>query len=324
MTGLRWVDGMQSGHYAREQFEANAAGGLLCATVTVGVWEDFPEAVDATLAWRRAIEANADVAMHARTMADIRSAEDQDRVALLLGFQNSNLVADRLDRVEAFHDLGVRVMQLTYNNANHAASGCYEAADGGLTRFGRGFVAELNRLGMLVDLSHVGNRSAADTIASSSHPVAFTHANAADLFDHPRNKPTWLLKELASRGGVIGCALYPNLVGPEFSATLDTWCEMVARTAEIVGVEHVAIGSDLGGTYSSTQMDRLRSGYWTRAVDPGAATPGTPDLAEPVWLPEMGQATQIEEGLARAGFSADDIVRVLRENWLALYAEVLG
>jgi microsomal dipeptidase-like Zn-dependent dipeptidase len=324
MTGLRWVDGMQSGYYGREQFVANSAGGLLCATVTVGVWEDFPEAVDATLAWRRSIEANGDVALTARSIADIRQAEQDGRVAFLLGFQNSNFVADRLDRVEAFYDLGIRVAQLTYNNANHSASGCYETTDGGLTRFGRNLVEELNRLGMLVDLSHVGNRSAAETMEVSTKPVAFTHANAADLFDHRRNKPTWLLKELANQGGVIGCALYPNLVGAEYSASLAKWCELVARTAEIVGVEHVAIGSDLGGLYSPAQMDRLRSGHWTRAIDPGAATPGVPDLAEPLWLPEMSHATQIEAGLARAGFSPDEVVRVLRENWLALYAEVLG
>ena len=324
MTGMRWVDGMQSGYYGREQFEANAAGGVLCTTVTVGVWEDFPEAIDATLAWRRAIQANDDIAVVARSVADIQDAEEADRVALLLGFQNSNLVADRLDRLEAFYDLGVRVVQLTYNNANHAASGCYEATDGGLTRFGRGLVAELNRLGMLVDLSHVGDRSAAETLEVSSKPVAFTHANATELFDHPRNKPTWLLKELANQGGLIGCALYPNLVGREHSASLDAWCQMVARTAEIVGVDHLAIGSDLGGTYSPAQMDRLRSGHWTRVVDPGAATPGTPDLAEPLWLQEMGQATQIESALAGAGFSPDEVVRVLRENWLSLYAEVIG
>lgn len=321
---LRWVDGMQSGYYTREQFEAQARGGLAAATVTVGVWEDFPEAIDAVIGWRRLIERNADLATVVRSSTEIARAESEGRVGLLLGFQNSNFVGDRLDRLEAFYDLGVRVVQLTYNNATHAAAGCYEETDGGLTRFGTNLVAELNRLGMLVDLSHVGDRSSADTIEASSAPVAFTHANPRDLYDHPRNKPTWLLRKLAERGGVIGCTLYPNLIGPQHSATLASWCAMVARTTDLVGVEHVAIGSDLGGCYDSDQMDRLRSGYWTHEVDAGAAVAGSPDLAEPTWLPDLAYATELEQGLSDCGFGADDLARVLRGNWLDLYSKVLG
>src|SRR5258705_4035167 len=229
------IDGLQCGHFTREVFEEMRRADVAGVTVTCGFWEGSVESLDSLARWRDLATDNVDLVAIARNARDILDAQRSGRTALLLGFQNSNLLDGRIRFVELFAELGVRVIQLTYNNQNELGGSCYEAEDSGLARFGREVVREMNRCGILVDLSHVGDRTTLDAICCSEKPVAVTHANAKSLFDHKRNKSDVVLKALAETGGVLGCAAYRNIIGDHYAGSLEAWCEMVAHTVDLMG-----------------------------------------------------------------------------------------
>lgn len=319
-----YVDGMESGSFTAETLRTIRSGQVDCITVTCGFWDDAVESLDSIARWTELIEANSDVAGLARNADDIRNLRAENRTAVLLGFQNTSSLQGRIRFVRLFAQMGVRVFQLTYNNQNDVGSSCYEPGDAGLTRFGYEVVGELNKHGILVDLSHVGEKTCKDAIAASSKPVAITHANAASLYAHPRNVSDSLIKELAVRGGVIGCALYPNLAGPDYSKSLDAWCDMVIRTADIAGIDHVGIGSDLGGSTSPADLTWMREGRWTRKTNYGAASPVSPGDDDPDWFTSMESFAGIAEGLTRRGLTADETTAVMGGNWMRLYSEVMA
>lgn len=320
---LRHVDGLLSGSFGREELLALQRGQMSCVTVTCGFWDDAVEGIDAVLRWRELLDANADVVGMARNFADIGRLNAEGRVAVLLGFQNSSMFQGRIRFAEVFAELGVRVVQLTYNNQNDVGSSCYEAEDTGLSRFGRELVGELNRHGVVIDLSHVGERTSLGAAELSEAPVAITHANARSLYDHRRNKSDDLIKTVAARGGVIGCAIYPNLVGPHFSETVDRFSELVARTCDIAGVEHVGIGSDLGGRTTPADLTWMREGRWTRHVNHGAASATSPGDDDPVWFPSMAHMPDVADALGRRGLSEKEVEAVMSGNFKRLYAEVI-
>jgi membrane dipeptidase len=241
----------------------------------------------------------------------------------LLGCQNSSPLNDRLRFVELFADLGVRVMQLTYNNQNGLGGSCYEESDSGLSRFGRQVVREMNRVGMLIDLSHVGERTGRDAIEYSDGPVAVTHANPSSLFTHRRNKGDELLHALAAKGGIIGLATYKNIGGP-WCDSIGSWCELVARTVELVGIEHVGIGTDIGRKETLDYLMWMRKGRWTRDVDYGAGSAQTPgQVPPPDWFASTEQFPDIAKALERH-FSDDEVGLIMGGNWLRLYGTVFG
>jgi membrane dipeptidase len=320
------IDGLQCGPYDREVFEQLRAGGVTCATATVAFWEDAVETMDALAAWHDLLTANADLVVLARTAADIGRARAEGRTAILLGAQNASPLQGRLGFVRLFHDMGLRVMQLTYNNNNEFGGSCYEESDPGLTRFGREVVREMNAAGMLVDLSHSGDRTRREAIEHSATPAAITHANPRSLYGHPRNADDATLKELAARDGVVGLATYRSISG-RYAATLDDWCEMVARTVELIGVRHVAIGTDLSPKAGPAEFAWMRKGRWTRGEQRGADLAAT--SAEPAddteWLTDArGLALVADRLTERFGFGADEAEAVVGGNWLRLYTTVLG
>ena len=319
-----YVDGMESGSFTADTLRTIRSGQVDCITVTCGFWDDAVESLDSIARWTELIEANSDVAGLARNADDIHRLRAENRTAVLLGFQNTSSLQGRIRFVRLFAQMGVRVFQLTYNNQNDVGSSCYEPGDAGLTRYGYEVVGELNRHGILVDLSHVGEKTSKDAIAASSKPVAITHANAASLYQHPRNVSDGLIKELAARGGVIGCALYPNLAGPDYSRSLDSWCDLVIRTADIAGIEHVGIGSDLGGSTTPAGLAWMREGRWTRKANYGAATAASPGDDDPLWFTSMESFAGITEGLTRRGLNADETNAVMGGNWMRLYSEVMS
>jgi membrane dipeptidase len=319
------IDALQCGFFDRQVFEELKAGGYSCVTPTLGFWEGTLESLDALGTWRQMERDCADLIKIARTVSDIQEAERSGRVAVLLGYQNTNLLEDRIAYVELFADLGVRVLQLTYNNQNELGGSCYEEVDSGLARFGREAVREMNRVGIVVDCSHVGEKTTLDAISWSQKPVAITHANAASLFPHPRNKSDALIKALAESGGVIGCAAYRHITPDSACASLDGWCEMVARTVEIAGIDHVGIGTDYSHHSNQDYIDWMRSGRWSRLVQYGAGSAANSGPApKPDWLLRAASLGNVAEGLRRVGLSGEETDKVLRGNWLRLYEAVFG
>ncbi len=180
-----------------------------------------------------------------REASDIRLAHQEGRVGIFFGFQNCSPIEDDISLVEVFRQLGVLIMQLTYNNQSLLASGCYETEDNGISRFGRQVIREMNRVGMLIDMSHSAERSTLEAIELSSRPVIVSHANPSSFHAAKRNKSNAVLRGIAESGGLLGFSTYPFHLKGASGCTLESFCDMVASTAELMGVEHIGIGTDL-------------------------------------------------------------------------------
>ncbi|MFF3494563.1 dipeptidase [Streptomyces sp. NPDC002795] len=312
------VDGLQINNWDRKVLEELRAGGVTGVNATCAVWEGPTETTRAIADWYELARENDDIVVLAESVEQIRAAKAAGKVAVLLGFQNTSPFADDYRLVEVFHRLGVRIAQLTYNNQNLVGGACYDEEDSGLTAYGRFIVAEMNRVGMLIDLSHVGNRTCCDAIDASAGSVAITHSNPTWFFDHPRNKPNEVIKALADRGGVIGCCLYPNVLGGELT-TREQFCTMIARLVDDIGPDHVAIGSDCTRNWSQDFVGWLRNGRWR----PPSANPVQPEWpAWPQWFSGPADFPAVTEGLLSTGLDEDTVRKILGENWLRLFSDV--
>lgn len=319
------IDALQCGTFDRQVFQRLVDGGYTCVTPTLGFWEGTLESLDSIGTWRDLVRDNADLVRIVRKADDIRACGKDGKLGLLFGFQNTNLLEDRIRYVELYADLGVRVLQLTYNNQNELAGSCYEDEDSGLSRFGREVVVEMARCGIVVDCSHTGDRSTLHAIEHCPKPIAVTHANAASIFPHRRNRSDDVLRALAQTGGVIGCAAYRNITPESACATALGFAEMVARTVEIAGVDHVGIGTDFSYHSDDRFRDWMRKGRWTRSVQYGAGSAANPgEVDDPDWLQGPEQLRDLIPALRQVGFSEEETGKIMGGNWLRLYETVFG
>ena len=227
--------------------------------------------------------------------------------------------------MEILHALGLRFMQLSYNNQSLLATGCYEAEDPGITRMGREVIAEMNRVGLVVDMSHSAERSTLEAMELSARPIAITHANPASWHPAKRNKSDRVLRALAESGGMLGFSLYPHHLRGGSDCTLQDFCEMVARTAETMGVERLGIGSDLCQDQPDSVVEWMRVGRWTKKVDYGegsADAPGFPP--QPDFFRDNRDFRRLREGLHAAGFDAGEVEAILGGNWLRFFDDSFG
>lgn len=307
------VDGLQINNWSREILEELHAGGVTAANATLTVWEGVEESIRAVGEWNQFARRNSDLMVLAGSSADIREAKTAGKVAIVLGAQNTSLYGDDYRLVEVFAQLGLKIVQLTYNNQNAVGGSCYEPRDSGLTRFGANIVAEMNASGVLIDLSHVGNRTSVDAAEASAVPVAITHSNPTWFVENPRNKPDEVIEAVTSRGGVIGCCLYPNVIGGA-EARLDGFCRMVRRLADQVGPDRVGLGSDCTRNWDDDFVEWLRSGRWRPPQDRTATWPDWPQ-----WFNGPEDFPRLTEGLLTAGFTDSEVRGILGENWLNLF-----
>ncbi len=312
------IDGLQINDWSRDVIEEVRSGGVDVVHATVGVWEDMAGAMTRIGAFRHLCRHNSDLIRITRSVEEIHEAKADDVLAVVLGFQNSSMLGDDPEMAGIFADVGIRVIQITYNIANHLGSSCWEPSDGGLTRAGHRMVSALNDAGVLVDISHVGNVTGRETVDASSQPIAITHGNPIAFCDSPRNKPDELVSAVAERGGVIGCTLYPLFMGGA-DVTRSEYCGMVAALSEQIGVEHVAIGSDAVLGWSPDALGWMRNGRWDRATGPSAA-PSFPPW--PKWFGGPKDFESLSDGLDGAGFTSIERDLVLGGNWLRLFGEV--
>ena len=314
------IDCLQYCNWSEKIFRQMREGGVDAVHVTIAYHEMFRETVTNIEQWNRWFETFPDLIFQGRTGDDVRRARRDGKTAIFFGFQNPSPIEDDIGLVEICHMLGARFMQLTYNNQSLLATGCYEAEDTGITRMGRAVIAEMNRVGLVVDMSHSAERSTLDAIEFSSRPIAITHANPS--FWHParRNKSDGVLKALAESGGMLGFSLYPHHLKDGSQCTLESFCEMIARTAEMMGINHIGIGSDLCQDQPDSVVEWMRVGRWTKDIDYGegsAANAGFPPM--PSWFEDNRHFDAIAAGLRQQGFSDTDVAGIMGENWLAFY-----
>lgn len=316
------IDGMQYCNWSKPVFETLREAGLDAIHVTIAYHENFREMVANIENWNSWFEQFPELICKARTTEDIRQAKQDQRTAVLFGFQNPSPIEDDIRLVELVHDLGVRFMQLTYNYQSLLASGCYEKNDSGVTQMGKDVIKEMNRVGLVVDMSHSGERSTLEAIDLSSRPIAITHANPHAWAPALRNKSDTVIKALTARGGMLGFSLYPHHLKNKSQCTLSEFCDMVARTADLVGIEHLAIGSDLCLNQPDSVVHWMRNGRRTKVTDYGEGSAGQPGFPpQPDWFADSRGFSNLELGLRRVGLSEPELDAVLGNNWLRFFDE---
>ena len=314
------IDCLQYCSWSEKIFRQMREGGVDAVHVTIAYHEMFRETVANIEQWNRWFEEFPELIFQGRTGEDVRRARREGRTAIFFGFQNPSPIEDDIGLVEICHTLGARFMQLTYNNQSLLATGCYEAEDTGLTRMGRAVVAEMNRVGLVVDMSHSAERSTLDAIEHSSRPIAITHANPA--FWHParRNKSDDVLRSLGESGGMLGFSLYPHHLNNGSSCPLADFCEMVAKTAELMGPERIGIGTDLCQDQPDSIVEWMRVGRWTKDIDYGegsASHAGFPPM--PDWFHDNRHFVALADGLRQQSFSEAEIAGIMGDNWLHFF-----
>ncbi|MGH9205963.1 MAG: membrane dipeptidase, partial [Acidimicrobiales bacterium] len=219
------IDGLIISNWSRAVFEDLRKGGLTAANCTCSRWEGFEGTMRNIAQWKRWLRDNADLIMPVRTAADIGRAKSASKTGIILGFQNVSAFEDQLGYIQLFKELGVGVVQMAYNTQNLIGTGCYESKDGGLSDFGREVVAEMNRVGILCDLSHVGATTSRDVILASQKPVAYTHIAPAALKAHPRNKSDQEIRFIVEHGGFVGVTMFPPFLANGNKATVDDYIQ---------------------------------------------------------------------------------------------------
>ena len=315
------IDNLQYANWSEKIFRQMRAGGVDAVHVTIAYHENFRETVLNLERWNRWFETYPDLIMKGQWASDIDTARATGRTAIFFGFQNPSPMEDDIGLVEILHQLGGRFMQLSYNNQSLLATGCYEDEDPGITRMGRQVIAEMNRVGMVVDMSHSADRSTIEAAEISSRPIAITHANPHDWAPALRNKRDAVIRAVTGRGGMLGFSLYPHHLKDKSACTLQSFCEMIARTAERYGAGHLGIGSDLCQDQPDSVVEWMRTGRWTKQVDYGegsAAAPGFPPM--PDWFQDNRDFGNIAQGLREVGMNAEEVAGIMGGNWYRFYA----
>ena len=312
------IDALQASNWNRAIFESWTESNLIAVHVTLAFWHDSKESINEIGKWNRRFTEHSDLIVPVHKPSDIDLAKESGRTGVILGFQNSSPIDDNLALVEIFYTLGIRIMQLTYNNQNSIGTGCYESSDSGITRFGKNVIREMNRLGMIIDVSHTSERTSLEAMEYSTCPIAVTHANPTSFHDVERNKSDKLLKALASYGGMLGFSIYPLHLANGSNCGLTEFCQMVARTADLIGVESLGLGTDLCLGLESDYLKYMRDGKW-KAPSNGDDSVKWP--AYPQWFQDNRDFPKIAAGLENAGFSGSEVESILSGNWYRFFQE---
>ena len=314
------IDNLQYCNWSREIFEINREAGLDAVHVTVVYHEDYDEFLTRISEWNELFKNNSDLIFLGKDIRDIEKAKLENKTAIFFGFQNCSPIEDDINLVEKVHELGCRFMQLTYNNQSLLATGCYENVDSGVTNFGKEVIKEMNRVGIVIDMSHSAEKSTLEAIELSQKPIAITHANPSFWYKAKRNKSDTLLKNLSESGGMLGLSLYAHHLKDGSNCKLESFCEMVAKTADLIGVKNIGIGSDLCLNQPDSIVEWMRNGTWTRAKNYGEGSkdkPGFPN--QPDWFIDARGFNSLDTGLKKIGFNLEEVNDILGNNWFNFY-----
>ncbi|MEC5162066.1 membrane dipeptidase [Janthinobacterium sp. CG_23.3] len=310
------IDGLIIAKWDRSIFEDMRRGGLSAANCTVSVWEGFADTVKNIADMKKLIRENEDLVTLVRCAQDVIDAKAAGKTGIILGFQNAHAFEDNLGYIEAFADMGVRVVQLCYNTQNLVGTGCYER-DGGLSGFGREVIAEMNRVGIMVDLSHVGGNTSEEAILASSKPVCYSHCLPSGLKEHQRNKSDQQLRFIAEHGGFIGVTMFPPFLKRGIEATVDDYVEAIDYVINLVGEECVGVGTDFTQGYDKGFFDWIThdKGQYRQLTKFGT-------ILNPLGIRTIGEFPNLTAAMQKAGWSESRIRKVMGANWVRVFGEV--
>jgi len=310
------IDGLLCAKWNRELFEDMAKGGLTAANCTVSFWENFQGTINNIVEMNQLIEANSDLVLRVRNTADIYLSKSEGKTGIIMGFQNTYAYEDQIGYVQVFKDLGVGIVQMCYNTQNLVGTGCYER-DGGLSGFGREIVAEMNRVGVLCDLSHVGSKTSKEVILESKKRVAYSHCLPSGLKEHPRNKTDAELRFIADHGGFVGVTMFTPFLKNGTKSTIEDYVEAIEYVYNIVGEDSIGIGTDFtqGQDHSFFEYLTHDKGYARRLTRFG-------EIINPKGIRTVGEFPNLTEALLHRGFSEAQTRKIMGDNWLNLLKSV--
>lgn len=282
-------------------------------------------ALESLADWRQRVVDHPDRFIHVQSAEDFVKAKNENKVGVVFGFQNATMMEKSIDNLETLYKAGTRWIQLTYNQRNLLGDGCTERTNVGLSDFGVEAVERMNELGIVIDVSHSGRQTTNDGIAFSKTGVSINHSMCEALYkDHPRAKTDAQIKAMAEKGGVMGIICLGYMIGPDPSGatTLETYVDHIDHAVKIAGIDHVGVASDYaiegleanGATRENWYVPRLtrfKPSYQVRW---------------PPWIPELDSTDRyrhVARVLDKRGYSTGDIEKILGQNWLRYYRDVL-
>ena len=314
------IDNLQYAKWSEKIFLQMREGDVDAVHATISYHENFRETVLNIEAWNRWFERFPKLIFQGKWASDVKRARDTGRTAIFFGFQNPSPIEDDIGLVEVLHALGGRFMQLSYNNQSLLATGCYEAEDPGITRMGKQVIKEMNRVGMVIDMSHSADRSTIAAADLSQRPITITHANPHVWCPTLRNKRDEVIRAVTGNGGMIGFSLYPHHLLGKTGCSLESFCQMIADAADRFGAAHLGLGSDLCQDQPDRIVEWMRVGRWSKEIDYGegsAAASGFPPM--PDWFQDNRDFGNIEAGLRNVGFDSGEIAGIMGDNWYQFY-----
>ncbi len=275
--------------------------------------------------WQKRIKNNPDRLICATSAADFIQAKKEDKVAVMLGFQNCTMIEKSIDNLDILYHAGTRWMQLTYNQRNLLGDGCTERTNAGLSDFGIEVVERMNELGIIIDLSHCGRQTTNDGIKFSKTGASINHSMCEALHkNHPRAKTDEQIRAMADKGGVLGIICLGYMIGPKLGqeTTLETYVDHIEHAVKVGGIDHVGLAADFaiqgleatGATYENWYVPRLTRFKPSYKVQ------------WPPWIPELDTTDRyrhVARLLDKRGFSTGDIEKILGQNWLRYFRETL-
>jgi len=314
-------------------------GGVTAGNFTVASRLSFPQATQRVQECKRRVRSLTERYLLAETVEDVRTADESDRTAVIMGFQDTMPIVpddrmqlgDDTEFLDAFADMGVRIIQLTYNNLNYVGAGCCEPVDPGLSSFGRTLVDQMNDVGVVVDLSHCGDQTTVDAIEHSDDPVVLSHVGVRSLSNVGRNKTDEQIEAVAANGGVVGITFFPPCVKshPEThevqEATVQDVLDHLDHVVDLAGVDHVGFGTDMNDMYLDEGRTPPYAAYRNFRPDhPDVYGRGPIEQYEP-FPAGVDRHTKLEtltHGLVDRGYADDDIRKILGENYLRVFETV--
>ena len=313
------VDGLIVSNFSRAIFEDMRRGGLTAANCTCCPWEGFDATMSNVGRWKGWFGEHGDLITQVHTTADIARAKKEGKTGIALGWQNLTGIEDQIAHLKLFKDLGVGIMQIAYNTQNLVGTGCYESRDGGLSDFGHEVIAEMNRVGILCDLSHVGPKTSEDVIKASKKPVAYTHCAPAALKAHARNKTDEQLRFIVERGGFVGVTMFPPFLKRGTDSTVDDYVEAMEYVIKLCGEDQVGFGTDFTQGYGREFFDWIThdKGYARKLTEFG-------DIINPAGMREIKDYPNLTGTMEKRGWKEGRIRKLMGENWVRLLKEVWG
>ncbi len=289
-----------------------------------GINSDFSATVKDIAYVQKLIEVHPAYFMQVRVPSDMQAAKREGKLGIICSFESTDMLESKLERIELFRDLGVRVMQLSYNRKSPFGAGVMEPDGGGLTSRGREAVAKINTVGVALDLSHANPQTTSDAIEASAKPVVMTHGGCAAVYAHPRNKTDEQLRALAQKGGVFGIYDLPYLTPSPKQPALDDYMAHMEHALKVAGEDHVGVGSDVSIQPFDTSPKGMAefNKFLEERRKAGVAAPGED---RPVYVLGLNRPRKIEiitDQLLKRGYPARVAEKVIGTNFVRVLTEI--